>query len=134
MARQVNVDPAVFGGYDWSGRSIKYHRARIRKEHGFREATRGDEAKLTRWLAEEVAPSELSDERLREALLGRCRAERIDRRVGSSGSWLVLVPPPPRRSATGHSIVSPTTSPPGWRPSSTTTHRGVAAEAGSWAS
>lgn len=78
VGRQVNVDPAVFGAYDWSGRAIKYHRAQIRKEFGFREATRGDEAKLTRWLAEEVASAELSDERLREALLGRCRAERIE--------------------------------------------------------
>ncbi len=78
VARQVHVDAARFNGYDWSGRSIKYHRAQIRKEHGFREATRGDEAKLTRWLAEEVAPLEVSDERLTAALLGRCRAERIE--------------------------------------------------------
>ncbi len=41
-------------------------------------ATRDDEAKLTRWLAEEVAPSEPSDKRLNEALLARCRAVRIE--------------------------------------------------------
>ena len=79
VARQVKVAPVLFGMYDWAGRSVKHHRAQIRKEHGFREATRGDEAKLTRWLAEEGVPSELSDLRLREELLGRrCRAERVE--------------------------------------------------------
>lgn len=27
VALQVRVDPVEFAGYDWSGRSIKYHRA-----------------------------------------------------------------------------------------------------------
>ena len=27
----VEVDPALFAGYSWSGRSIKYHRSQIRK-------------------------------------------------------------------------------------------------------
>lgn len=34
--------------------------------------------KLAGWLADEVAAVELADERLREALLARCRAERIE--------------------------------------------------------
>jgi hypothetical protein len=61
-----------------SGRTIEYHRAQIRGELGFRVANRGDEAKLTRWLAEEVAPSEPSDRRLTELLLARCRTVRIE--------------------------------------------------------
>jgi hypothetical protein len=78
LASQVRVDVGRFGEYRWSGRTIEYHRAQIRNALGFRKATRGDEAKLTRWLAEEVAPAETSDERLTEALLGRCRAERVE--------------------------------------------------------
>jgi hypothetical protein len=78
VAGQLGVGPSVFARYAWSGRSIEYHRAQIRTALGFRKASRGDEAKLTRWLAEEVAPSERSDERLRVLLLGRCRAERIE--------------------------------------------------------
>jgi hypothetical protein len=38
----------------------------------------GDEDKLAAWLAEEVCPVELSEERLREALVARCRVERIE--------------------------------------------------------
>ena len=78
VARQVGVEADVVRGYRWAGRSVKYHRAQIREALGFREATRGHEAELTAWLAAEVAPTEVSDERLREAALARCRVEHIE--------------------------------------------------------
>lgn len=78
LAAQVKVDPALFASYSWTGQTIEYHRAQIRRALGFREASRADEEKLVFWLAAEVAPAELSDERLREALLARCRADRIE--------------------------------------------------------
>jgi hypothetical protein len=78
VAQQVKVNPAEFARYDWTGRSIERHRAQIRTELGFREVTVGDEDKLAVWLAEEVCPTELGEDRLREALLARCRAERIE--------------------------------------------------------
>jgi hypothetical protein len=78
VAAQVGVDPAEFAGYDWSGRSIKNHRARIRAALGFREVTRGDQDKLTAWLAERVCPSELNTDAQREALLARCRADKVE--------------------------------------------------------
>lgn len=90
LAEQLTVEPEVFTGYDWSGRTIKYHREQVRAAFGFREFTRGDEDKLAGWLAEEVCPVELRDEQLREAVLVRCRTERIeppgriDRIVGSA--------------------------------------------------
>ena len=65
VAGQVKVAPPAFGDYKWSGRTIEYHRAQVRKALGFREATVGDEDKLAAWLAEEVCPVELSEERLR---------------------------------------------------------------------
>lgn len=89
VASQVGVDQSEFGSYDWSGRTIKYHRAQIRGHFGFREATRADEDRFSGWLAEEVCPVELDDERVREALVARCRAEKIeppgrtDRIIGS---------------------------------------------------
>src|SRR4051794_29819965 len=90
VAEQVNVAAAVFAAYSWSGRSITYHREQIRDVFGFREFTRGDEDKLSGWLAEEVCPVELRHPQLREAVLVRCRAERIeppgrvDRIIGSA--------------------------------------------------
>ena len=78
VAAQVKVAPGAFGAYQWSGRTIEYHRAQIRKALGFREAAVGDEDKLAGWLAEQVCPVELSVDRLREALVARCRAEHIE--------------------------------------------------------
>jgi hypothetical protein len=42
VAEQVGVAPAALAGYDWAGRSIKYHRARVREALGFRESKLGE--------------------------------------------------------------------------------------------
>jgi TnpA family transposase len=94
LAKQVGVPAARFAGYDWTGRTIEYHRAQVRKALGFREATVGDEDKLATWLAEEVCPVELAVDRRRDALLARCRAEgveppgpsRLERVLGTAGA------------------------------------------------
>jgi Tn3 transposase DDE domain/Domain of unknown function (DUF4158) len=78
MAEQLKVDVAEFAAYPWDGRSAKYHREQIRDAFGFREFGVGGEDKLAGWLATEVCPVELRDEQLREALLVRCRSERIE--------------------------------------------------------
>ncbi|WP_326642622.1 DUF4158 domain-containing protein [Nonomuraea fuscirosea] len=78
VAGQVNVDAALFGEYRWSGSTIEYHRAQIRRFHGFRETTVADEDKLTFWLADKICPVETSRERLRAALLARCREDRTE--------------------------------------------------------
>lgn len=78
VAEQVRVDPAELSRYDWSGRAVERHRMQIRGAFEFRIFTRADEDKLADWLANEVCPVELRDERLREALLVRCRAERLE--------------------------------------------------------
>ncbi|GAA2277597.1 hypothetical protein GCM10010149_21220 [Nonomuraea roseoviolacea subsp. roseoviolacea] len=78
MAGQVKVDAALFASYDWSGRTIKNHRAQIRNLHSFREPTMGDEDKLADWLADKICPVEMSRDRLRSALLTRCREDRIE--------------------------------------------------------
>nr|WP_267595967.1 DUF4158 domain-containing protein [Carbonactinospora thermoautotrophica] len=74
----MRVEPALFAKYAFSGRTIEYHRAQIRRALGFWESTRADEEALTAWLAEEVCGVELVEDRLVEALLVRCRAERVE--------------------------------------------------------
>lgn len=78
VAAQVKVEPGMLAGYRFSGRTFEYHRAQIRHSFGFREATGDDEKTLARWLAKEVCPVELREERLREALFARCRAEKLE--------------------------------------------------------
>jgi hypothetical protein len=78
VSGQVKVDAALFGEYSWSGRTIEYHRAQIREFHQFREPTVGDEDKLIAWLAGDMCTVETTQDRLRSALLARCREERIE--------------------------------------------------------
>jgi hypothetical protein len=78
VAGQVKVPAEVFADYEWAGSTIAYPRSQIRSALGFREATREDEGRLSAWLAKEVCPVELREDRLRNALLARCRAERIE--------------------------------------------------------
>lgn len=78
VASQLNAEPEMLADYRFSGRTFEYHRAQIRRAFGFREGTVEDEETLARGLAEEVCPVELRDERLREALLARYRAEKLE--------------------------------------------------------
>ena len=52
VAKQVDVPAELYPRYDWSGRTIEYHRAQIRAFLGFREATVQDGHELVVWLAE----------------------------------------------------------------------------------
>jgi hypothetical protein len=78
VARQVGVEPAELGLYEWTGSTIAYHRAQIRAHLGFRECTVADAEQLTRWLAAAVCEAERRPELVRDELLARCRAERIE--------------------------------------------------------
>jgi hypothetical protein len=78
VARQVGVPASDLGFYEWSGRTFKYHRAQVRRHLGFRECSTEDAAKLTEWLAAGVCRAERRADRVREELLARCRAERIE--------------------------------------------------------
>jgi uncharacterized protein DUF4158 len=92
IAKQVKVAPEQFELYQWRGRTIEYHRAQIRKLHGFRETTVDDAQALSHWLCEQVLPRERNAERLKSAVYDRCRElhlepptpERIDRVVRSA--------------------------------------------------
>jgi hypothetical protein len=78
VAGQVKVAPALFAEYDFASRQVKNHRAQIREHHEFREPTVGDEDKLIVWLAGDICKVEMSRDRLRGALLARCREEKVE--------------------------------------------------------
>jgi hypothetical protein len=78
VADVVKVSAEDLATYDLASRSAKGHRAQIREALGFRPATRDDEERLTAWLADEVCPVELVEDRLREALLVQCRSDHIE--------------------------------------------------------
>lgn len=78
IARQVQVPASELGFYDWTGRTVEYHRAQIREHLGFRECSVADAEKLTTYLAEHVAHKERRPEQVQVELLARCRTESIE--------------------------------------------------------
>jgi len=78
VARQVDVPASELGFYEWTGRTIEYHRAQIRRHLGFRECSVADADKLAAWLAAAVCERERRADLVREELLAQCRAERIE--------------------------------------------------------
>ncbi|QEU75935.1 DUF4158 domain-containing protein [Streptomyces nitrosporeus] len=78
VAQQVKVTAEEWAAYDWSGRAIKRHRTEIRGAFGFRECTREDQARLAEWLAVELCGVELSRDRLADAVVARCREDRLE--------------------------------------------------------
>jgi len=78
VAGQVKVAPALFAEYDFTSRQVKNHRRQIREYHGFREPAVGDEDTLIVWLAGDICRVEMSRDRLRSALLARCREVKVE--------------------------------------------------------
>ncbi|MET8167487.1 DUF4158 domain-containing protein [Streptomyces sp. NPDC005329] len=78
LGEQVKVPAEEWAAYDWSGRAIKRHRTEIRAAFGFRECTEEDQAQLAEWLAVELCGVELNRDRLAEAVVARCRNDRLE--------------------------------------------------------
>ncbi|GAA2440686.1 DUF4158 domain-containing protein [Streptomyces lavendulocolor] len=78
VAQQVKVPAEEWAAYDWSGRAIKRHRMEIRGAFGFRECSEGNQTQLAEWLAVELRGVELNRDRLAEAVVARCRKDRLE--------------------------------------------------------
>ncbi len=92
VAQQVGVKPDLLKEYPWQGRTVERHRAIVRTRLGFREPTVKDAEKLEMWVLDEVLDREHRPDRLKDAVIGRCRklcikppaAEQIRRLIGSA--------------------------------------------------
>jgi len=78
VARQVGVAPADLRRYEFSGRTVEYHRAQIRSHFGFRECTVEDAQAIERWLAEHVARADPRQDVVSQELLALCRRWRVE--------------------------------------------------------
>lgn len=84
IAKQIFSEPELYAKYDWTGRSITYHRTQIREFFGFREDTIEDAQEMTEWLYQHVLHYDHEFEHLKE---------RVYRRFHE----LKIVPPTPDR-------------------------------------
>jgi hypothetical protein len=78
VARLVDVPASDFGFYELAGRTIKAHRADIRRYFGFRECSVADADKAAEWLAANVCERERQADRVREELLAYLMREQVD--------------------------------------------------------
>ncbi|MGV9838044.1 Tn3 family transposase [Nocardia niigatensis] len=78
VARLVGVPASELGFYEWEGRTIKAHRAGVRKYFGFRACSVSDAEKAAEWLAGNVCEKERQLDRVREQLLRHLKDERIE--------------------------------------------------------
>lgn len=92
VARTVRVPASDLALYEWDGRTIKDHRADIRRFFGFRECSVADADKAARWLAREVCPKERQVDRVRQELLAYLKQDNVEpptrervRRIVASG-------------------------------------------------
>ncbi|ARF69064.1 hypothetical protein B7C51_16495 [Paenibacillus larvae subsp. pulvifaciens] len=54
IAKQIFSDPELYARYDWTGRSITYHRTQIREFFEFREDTVQDAQEMIDWLYQHI--------------------------------------------------------------------------------
>ncbi|MDX6391731.1 MAG: hypothetical protein QOJ73_2794 [Streptosporangiaceae bacterium] len=78
VARLVGVPVSDLGFYEWDGRTIKAHRADIRRYFGFRECSVVDADKAAEWLAANVCEKERQADRVREELLAHLKGEQVE--------------------------------------------------------
>ena len=90
VAGQVDVAPTEWPTYPWNGRVHAYHRAEIRDWCGFRKVTLSDLDSLKQWLIAAVIPQEHREDRLREALLVRCRQLLLEPPATDHGRRVIL--------------------------------------------
>jgi TnpA family transposase len=78
LANQLNLAPELYLQYDWTGRTITYHRAQIREHFAFRETTMTDAEEMTAWLISTQLASDQNLERLKALVIKRFREQRVE--------------------------------------------------------
>jgi hypothetical protein len=78
LAKQINVPNEAFARYDFGGRSIREHRARIREWLGFRSYVEADRPALIDWLCKKVVPENQKMEFLVDAVRKHLQAQKIE--------------------------------------------------------
>src|SRR5215469_14876833 len=78
LANQIGVPPEVYFDGDWSGRTQRRQRARIREYCGFRSFRGRDESGLVGWLSPRVTSLNAEAEALKAAAYDHLRSRHIE--------------------------------------------------------
>ena len=78
VAHQLKLNASIYAQYDWEGRTIKAHRAQIREQLEFHEATVLDNQEMIQWLITEHLASDQHLEHLKVLVAKRFRTNKIE--------------------------------------------------------
>lgn len=78
IAKNLRIAPALYADYDWSGRSITYHRSQIRDFFEFREPTIRDAKEIKEWLFQHVLPHDHDPEYIKEEIYAHLRELKVE--------------------------------------------------------
>ena len=78
VAQQLHLDAGAIEGYEWLGRTAKYHRRDIRKYLGFRPCTAQDKIEMREWIKDYVLPEEYRPSHIKVLFYAQLRTERIE--------------------------------------------------------
>ncbi len=78
LANQLNLSSELYHQYDWTGRTITYHRTQIREHFAFRETTMADAEEMTAWLISTQLASDQNGEHLKELVIKRFREQQVE--------------------------------------------------------
>lgn len=89
LAKHLRVSTDRFDQYDWTGRTIKRHRAEIRKFFGFREHTADDLQAISHWLTDKVLSCNHDIAVLKERVYAELRQRKIEPPVDNTVETLI---------------------------------------------
>ncbi|NEP20401.1 MAG: DUF4158 domain-containing protein, partial [Leptolyngbya sp. SIO4C1] len=78
LAQQLRISPKCFREYDWSGRTIERHRAKILAHYNFQESTLADMDRLKEWLCDKVLAFEYQEAQVMEAAYDYLRSAKLE--------------------------------------------------------
>ena len=91
IARCVDIPDELFAQYDWTGRSITYHRTQIREFFGFRDNTVSDTEEMIVWLYNGILLQNHNFEHLARAVFQRFRDLKIVPPISERVEWLINI-------------------------------------------
>ena len=78
ISKQLKIKAVTFNSYNWKSRTIKYHRAQIRKYFKFSEATLSKTEEMTNWLANIIISNDMNKEALKNIVYNKFKDMHIE--------------------------------------------------------
>ena len=89
IAKRVGTPEDLFAQYDWTGRTITYHRTQIREFFGFKEVTALNIEEMIDWLCKDVLFQDQKFEHLIKMVYQRFKDLKTDPPISERIEWII---------------------------------------------